>query len=102
MEKDPFYDSAKKLLGLIPGLKIVELKSKCGHNSFDKINGESKEFALKLMNEAANKGAKLVICTSPNCESHLLMCHREGSWRSVDIEISDVYRLLYSSLTGEF
>ena len=101
MEKDPFYDSTKKLLKLIPGIKIVELKSKCGHSSFENINGDSKKSAVKLMKDAVKKGADVIVCNSPYCESHLMMCSREGSWRAVDIEISDVYRLLLSSITGE-
>ena len=102
MEKDPFYETTKKLLKLIPGIKIVELnKNKCGTSKFDNLNGTSKQSALNLMKKAADKGADMLICTSPYCESHLLLCQREGSWRLVDIEVTDVYRLLLSSLEGD-
>ncbi len=102
MEKDPFYESTKKLLSLIPGVKIIELKEKCGQNGFNKIDGKTKQSAIELMKKAVSLKADTIICTSPYCESHLLMCSREGSWRSVDIEISDVYQLIFSSLVGEF
>lgn len=101
MDNDPFYESTKKLLEIIPGVKIIELKGKCGHNNFDKIDGKTKQTAISLMKEATSKGAEIIVCTSPYCESNLLMCSREGSWRSVDIEISDVYQILLSSLLGE-
>ena len=101
MQSDPFYKSTKELLKLIPGIKIVELKSKCGHDGFDTLNGDSKQSALNLMNKAIEKKADYIVCTSPYCESHLLLCQREGSWRLADIEIGDVYQLLLSSLEGE-
>ena len=53
------------------------------------------------MKKAVQKGADTIICTSPYCESHLLMCSREGSWRSTDIEISDVYQTLILSIKGD-
>jgi len=98
MEKDPFYDATKKLLKLIPEISIVELDGKCGHNKFDSLDGNSKKSALNLFSEATKKGADTILCTSPYCESHLLLSQREGSWRSTDIEITDVYKLLLSSL----
>jgi len=102
MEYDPFYESTKKLLTLIPGVKIVELKNECGHQNFDILNGESKQSALNLMNEAIKKNADCIICTSPYCEAHLLLCQREGSWRLTDITISDIYQILDQSLGGVF
>jgi len=101
MKNDPFYETTKKILNYIPGVKIVELKGMCGHTGFEQINRETKESALHLINEAENKGADMIVCTSPYCESHLLMSQRKGAWRSADIEITDVYRLLLSSLEGD-
>jgi Fe-S oxidoreductase len=101
MKNDPFYEATKKILNYIPGVKIVELKGMCGHTGFEQINRETKDSALRLINEAKNKGANVIVCTSPYCESHLLMSQRKGAWRSVDIEITDVYRLLLSSLEGD-
>lgn len=100
MEKDLFYDTTKKLLRLIPGISIVELKEKCGHKGFDSLDSNSKKSALNLIKEALRKGADTIVCTSPYCESHLLMCQRDGSWRSADVEVTDVYKLLLSSLEG--
>ena len=96
MDNDPFYHSTKLLLRHIPGLNVIELEGNCGHDNFNKIDGESKQNAIDLMNEAAEKGADIIICTSPYCESHLLMCSREGSWRAVDIEISPLTLSLIS------
>ena len=101
IENDPFYETIKKLLGLIPKVNIVELEKKCGHSGFENLNGDSKQSAINLMNEAAEKGADIILCTSPYCESHLLMSQREGSWRSADITITDVYRFLLSSMNGD-
>jgi ferredoxin len=101
MDKDPYYDSTKRLIKMIPGIKIVELNGNCGHSNFDKIDGKSKQDAENLMKEVVQKGADTIICTSPYCESHLLMCSREGSWRSTDIEISDVYQTLLLSIKGD-
>jgi len=98
MENDPFIETTKKLLKLIPGISIIELKGKCGHKGFDSLDSKSKKYALNLFNEAVKKGADTIICTSPYCESHFLLCNREGSWQSTDIEITDVYKLLLSSL----
>ena len=98
MVKDPFYDITKKLLMLIPDVSIMELTGKCGNNGFDDLNRESKESALKLLREADEKGADMIICTSPYCESHFLLCQREGSWHTIDMEITDVYKLLLKSL----
>ena len=58
-------------------------------------------FLIGLIASCVKKGADIIICTSPYCESHLLLCSREGSWRSSDIEISDVNKVLLSSLEGE-
>ena len=52
------------------------------------------------MKEAGKKGAEYIVCTSPYCEAHLLLCQREGSWRLTDVEIGDVYQLLLASLEG--
>jgi len=100
LENDPFFDSTKKLLSLIPGVKIVELNEKCGQNSFENLNGDAKQKSLKLMNEAKKKNADFIVCTSPYCLSHILLCNREGSWRFSDIEIIDAYQLLLSSYEG--
>jgi len=101
MNIDPFYEATKKLLNTIPGITIVELKGTCGHTGFEQIDRETKESSLHLLNKAKNKGADMIVCTSPYCESHLLMNQRKGSWRRVDIEITDVYRLICSSLEGD-
>ncbi len=101
MKTDPFYETTKKLLNNTPGITIVELKETCGHTGFEQINRENKESTLHLLNEAKNKGADMIVCTSPYCESHLLMNQRKGSWRRVDIEITDVYRLIRLSLEGD-
>ena len=101
MESDPFYEPVKKLLKLIPGVKIVEIKDKCGHNSFESLDGKSKESAINLVKKSSNKGADLIVCTSPYCLSHLLLCFREGSWCVSDIKISDIFQVLYSSITGD-
>ena len=53
------------------------------------------------MKEAVGQGAEYIVCTSPYCESYLLLCQREGSWCSVDIKVGDVYQLILSSLTGD-
>jgi thioredoxin reductase/ferredoxin len=101
MKKDPFYESIKKLLELIPEIKIIELKDKCGQKGFNHLDGKSKVTAVNLMKKAVSKNADLILCTSPYCESHLMLCSREGSWRTVDIEISDIYKVLLSSITGD-
>jgi len=98
MDKDPFYDITKKLLMLIPDISIIELNGKCNHNGFDNLNSESKQSVLKLLREADKKDVDSIICTSPYCESHFLLCQREGSWRTFDIEITDVYKILLKSL----
>ncbi len=100
MEKEPFYESTIKLLKLIPGIKVINIDGKCGHNGFESLNADSKKNALNLMKKVEEKGADMILCTSPYCESHLLMCQREGSWRSVNIKVTDVYKLLISSLEG--
>ena len=100
MQYDPFYKSTLEILRLIPGIKIVELKGKCGHESFDKLNGDLKQTALNLIKESKKKKADFIVCTSPYCLSHLLLCQREGSWRLSDIEIGDVYQLLLESYGG--
>jgi len=101
MENDPFYETTKKLLELMPGITIVELNGRCEHRGLENLDGDSKEAALNLMKEAVRKGADMIACTSPYCESHLLLSRREGSWRSVDVEVTDVYKLLLSSLGGD-
>jgi len=53
------------------------------------------------MKEAVSKDVDMIVCTSPYCESHLLLSQRKGSWRSVDIEVTDVYKVLLSSLEGD-
>ena len=70
----------------------------CGHRGFDSLDAESKATAIHLIEKSVGRDADTIVCTSPYCESHLLMCQREGSWRSIDIEITDVYKLLLSSL----
>ena len=100
LEKDLFYEFTKKLLKLIPGLKLVELKGECGQSGFNNLDGNSKESAIKLMKEAVDKNADTIVCTSPYCQTHLMLCNREGSWRTADIEISDICQILISSLEG--
>ena len=101
IENDPFYKTTKKLLDLIPGLTIVELNGQCEHRGLENFDGNSKETALHLMREAVSKDVDMIVCTSPYCESHLLLSQRKGSWRSVDIEVTDVYKVLLSSLEGD-
>jgi len=101
MEKDPFIEPVRKILKKIPGVKIIELKGICGQSAFENLNGESKQKAVNLMKEASEKNADVILCTSPYCEAHLKLCHREGSWRNVDIELTDIYNALHSSLIGE-
>jgi coenzyme F420-reducing hydrogenase delta subunit len=98
LDNDPFYDATKKLLSLIPGISIVLLKEKCNHNGFNKLNSDTRENSLKIIREANEKCADMIICTSPYCESHLLLCQREGSWRTIDMDIKDVYSLILNSL----
>ena len=100
MNNDPFFDTTKKLLSLIPGVKIVELNEKCGHNSFDNLNNNSTKTAMKLLDVGAKKGVDAIVCTSPYCMSHLLLCQRQGSWQTSNIKILDVYSLLNISLEG--
>jgi len=100
LETDPFYESTKDLLSLIPGVKIITLQSSCDHNRFMTINAHQKESVNLLIQEAEKQGADIIICTSPYCLSHLLMNHREGSWSTSNIVISDIYQLLLSSLNG--
>lgn len=98
LNKDPFFDDTKKLLSLIPGVSIIDLKVECGFDGFDNLNADSKIKSLKLMNAALEKNADIIICTSPYCTSHLLLSNREGSWRTKDIEINNLYSILLSSL----
>jgi NADPH-dependent glutamate synthase beta subunit-like oxidoreductase/Fe-S oxidoreductase/ferredoxin len=101
LKSDPFYDATKQFLKQIPGVKIIELKDKCGQTGFDKLDGKFKQSAVALMKKASEKGADIIVCSSPYCLSHLLLCSRKGSWQTVDIEISDIFQLLYSSITGD-
>jgi hypothetical protein len=89
------------LLEKIPGIKIVELNKKCGNSNFNEIDEKSKKDAINIMKKAVEKGANSIVCTSPYCQSHLLLCSREGSWRSNEVEITNVYQILLESLTGE-
>jgi len=95
MNNDPFYESIKKLLSYIPNLHVIELNDACGQTHFEAINGESKEKALQLMHNAQAKKADMILCTSPYCQAHLLLCEREGCWNTVDIEITDIYQFLH-------
>ena len=98
LETDPFYQPTKELLKKIPGLTIIELPQKCGESKFEQINGDSKQVGLSLMKNATAHNADLILCTSPYCESHLHLCQREGSWRSVDISIGNLYTFLNTIL----
>ena len=55
----------------------------------------------KQLNNAYSKNIDIIICTSSYCEAFLKMVTREGSWRKDDIEISDIYQILASSLKGD-
>jgi Fe-S oxidoreductase len=101
MENDPFYKTTRDLLNNIPGLKIIELKKRCGHNNFYRIDAKTKMDAVELMREASEKDADIILCTSPYCQSHLLLCSREGSWQSADIEISDIFQIFLKSIKGD-
>ncbi len=100
MKNDPFCESVIEILKLIPGIKVVKINDECGNKGFNILDSNSKSKAIKLMKKAVDKGADTILCTSPYCESHLLTCNREGSWNTVDIEITDVYKLLLISLEG--
>ena len=101
LDNDSFKNIVKNILKKIPGIKIVELKGCCGQSGFENLNAKSKHKAVSLMKDAKRLGVDLILCTSPNCQSHLLLCNREGSWRDVDIEISDIYSLLLCSYNGD-
>jgi len=98
MDEDPYYETTINLLELIPGISIIELDNKFCDNGFEKLNADSKQKALKILYEADEKDVDILLCTSPNCESHFQLCQREGSWLSTDIEISNVYNLMIKSL----
>jgi Fe-S oxidoreductase len=100
LDNDPFYKSTLELLALIPGVTVVELNGRCGHTKFERLDGTSKQSAIDLMNEAVEHHADMIVCTSPYCEAHLLMSQRKGSWRTVEIDVKDIYQVLYAHLTG--
>ncbi|MBU0497231.1 MAG: 4Fe-4S binding protein, partial [Candidatus Thermoplasmatota archaeon] len=101
LKPDPFYQPTKELLKKIPGITIIDLPQKCGESKFEQITGQSKQIGLSLMHEAAAHNADVILCTSPYCESHLQLCQREGSWRSVDIAIGTLYTFLTTALGDE-
>ena len=76
-------------------------KQSCGHNHFDELNAKSKDESLKLISETSKLNSSIIVCNSLYCQSHLLLCQREGSWLTENIKITDVYSLLLSSLTGD-
>ena len=101
IDEDPFVNTIRKILNKIPGIKTVDLKDTCGQSGFEDLNANSKQKAINLMKKASDLGVDVILCTSPNCQAHLLLCHRQGSWRSIDIQITDIYSILNSSLNGD-
>ncbi len=101
LKSDPFYQPTKELLKKIPGITIIDLPQKCGESKFEQITGQSKQIGLSLMHKATDHSADVILCTSPYCESHLQLCQREGSWRSVDITIGNLYTFLTATLGDE-
>jgi NADPH-dependent glutamate synthase beta subunit-like oxidoreductase/Fe-S oxidoreductase/coenzyme F420-reducing hydrogenase delta subunit len=95
---DPFYEPIKKLLQSIPGITLIDLPETCGHEGFDVLNSQTNQIANSLIDHAADQGAEQILCTSPYCQSHLLLTQREGSWKTTDIEIGDIYTILYNLL----
>ncbi len=98
LKEDPFYQITKKIVHLLPGLRIIELGSSCGNTNFTHLDGDAKTKARKLLQHAVSQGAEALLCTSPYCETHLMLCQRQGSWQMVDIEITDLYRFLATAL----
>ena len=101
LDNDPFYEEIKTFLQKIPQITLVELTTPCHHTGFQHLTGDTKLSALYLMEEAVHHHADMILCTSPYCQAHLLLSQRTGSWRPVEIEITDVYSVLLSLLQGE-
>ena len=94
MQNDPFLHPTQQLLDSIPNVTTVLLTSPCQHTHFSALTGESKLAAIHLMEEAKRLQADMVVCTSPYCHSHLLLSQRIGSWRPVEIPITDLASFL--------
>ncbi|MGA1793629.1 MAG: FAD-dependent oxidoreductase [Thermoplasmatota archaeon] len=97
---DPFLGHFRKILELIPGIKVIETVGKCGQSGFFSPDGKRIEKAIGILKSAQEKGADMVICTSPNCHSHLLLSQRDGSWNDTDMEVGDIYGIILSSMGG--
>ena len=101
MDQDPFYPMIKEFLSQIPDIKVVELSESCHHTHFEKLSGDTKLAGLHLMEKAIQLKAQMILCTSPYCQAHLLLCQRKGSWRPVEIDITDIYSFLLSLIQGD-
>ncbi len=101
MDEDPFLDPTLELLGRIPGVRIVTIDEGCGRSGFRDMDAGSRVSAHELVSKALEMGADTIACTSSHCQAHMLLMQRQGSWRSAEIEVTDVYSLLLRSIRGE-
>jgi len=101
MDEDPFLGPVEELLRMVPGVEVVRLEGGCGGSGIRDLTIRSREASDRLLSEAVRAGADAVVCTSPHCQARLLLMQRGGSWRTVEIDITDVCSLILRSLRGE-
>ena len=91
------YDAPRKLIEVIPGIKLVEMPRSrensvcCGTTGWMNCSSCSKEIQMQRLSEAENTGAGTLVTACPKCQIHF-RCAKDAF--DLKIEITDLYDLL--------
>ncbi len=95
------YDAPRKLLELIPGIKLAEMPRSrengicCGTSGWMNCSSCSKEIQLQRLSEARETNAGALVTACPKCQIHF-RCAKQAF--NLEIEIIDLYDLIADHL----
>jgi heterodisulfide reductase subunit D len=97
------YGPPRELLGLIPGIKLVEMQRSrenalcCGTSAWMECSGCSKAMQIERLKEALATGAHTLVTACPKCQIHLTCAQQTAE---LDLKVRDLYTLLLDRLNG--
>lgn len=101
------YESARKILGAIPGLELVEMPRNresapcCGVGNFSSCDAHTKFLQNERLKEAALVGAELLSTACPKCRIHF-NCYLDGQpiEEILGPQIEDITAIISQALEG--
>lgn len=101
------YDSPRKVLTAIPGVKLVEMDRNrdeavcCGTSAWTNCDACSKQIRVERLTEAKKTGADMLVTSCPKCLTHFkcaMTAKGEEKGTDIEMEVVDLVNLAVSAL----